>query len=279
MGIMATRIVIANRNAAVAQALSLLLGREDRFVVAAEVSEREQVIEVVKDTKPELLLVDPALPGLDLEGLVRQVAGVSPGTAVVVLTDSRDGRFLKRAVESGARAYLSLEGDADELVQELKLIAGGHVIASGSAARDLSDLSGRSSNGTSDGLSDREIEVVNLVARGDTNREIAETLVIAENSVKVHLRQAEPPQPPGTDGIRAPCRERPKFGFGLARAASDSPQGRTKRANRRRGRPAPFLKRFYHPRAGCIAHVMRWDYSPGVLQRQCRRDRRNSPHG
>ena len=185
---MATRIAIANRNAAVAQALSLLLGREDRFVVAAEVSEREQVIEVVMDTKPELLLVDPALPGLDLEGLVRQVAVVSPGTAVVVLTDSRDVRFLKRAVESGARAYLSLEGDADELVQELKLIAGGHVIASGSAARDLSDLSGRSSNGTSDGLSDREVEVVNLVARGETNREIAETLVIAENTVKVHLR-------------------------------------------------------------------------------------------
>ena len=188
MGTMATRIAIANRNAVVGQALSLLLGQEDEFVVAAEVTEREQVIVAVKDTKPDLLLVDPALPGLDLDGLVSQVAGVSPGTAVVVLTDSRDVKFLKRAVESGARAYLSLEGDADELVQELKLIAGGHVIASGSAARDLSDLAGKNSNGTSDGLSEREIEVVNLVARGDTNREIAETLVIAENTVKVHLR-------------------------------------------------------------------------------------------
>ena len=70
----------------------------------------------------------------------------------------------------------------------MKLIAGGHVIASGSAAKDLSDLVSASSNGTSDGLSEREVEVVNLVARGDTNREIAETLVIAENTVKVHLR-------------------------------------------------------------------------------------------
>ncbi len=185
---MATRIAIANRNAAVTQALSLLLGQEDEFMVAAQVTERDQVMEVAVKAKPELLLVDPAIPGLDLDSLVGRVAAVSPSTAVVVLTDSRDARFLKRAVESGARAYLSLEGDAEELVQQLKLIAGGHVIVAGPGVKDLSDLAGVSSRGSSDGLSEREVEVVNLVARGDTNREIAETLVIAENTVKVHLR-------------------------------------------------------------------------------------------
>ena len=185
---MVTSIAIANRNATVARALSLLLGREDEFEVIAEMTERDQVVKAVADAKPELLLVDPALPSLDLDGLVSWVADVSPSTAVVVLTDSRDARFLKRAVESGARAYLSLQGSADDLIQELKLIARGHVIVAGPAARDLSDLTGPSSSRLSDGLSGREVEVVNLVARGDTNREIAETLVIAENTVKVHLR-------------------------------------------------------------------------------------------
>ena len=185
---MATKIAVANRNAAVSQAQALLLQQEDEFDVAANLTDEDQIVDVVADTKPKLLLVDPALPNLDLEGIVSTVAEISPDTAVAVLTDSSDGRYLKGAVESGAKAYLSMEVDADELVQKLKLIAGGHVIASGSAAKDLSDLVGTSTHGANDGLSDREIEVVNLVARGDTNKEIADTLVIAENTVKVHLR-------------------------------------------------------------------------------------------
>ena len=185
---MATRIAVANRNAAVVQALALLLQQEDEFDVVADLTEADQIAGVVADAKPAILLVDPALPDLDLAGLISSVAEVSPETAVAVLTDSSDGRYLKGAVESGSQAYLSMEGNADELIQKLKLIADGHVIASGSAAKDLSDLVGGSSHTANDGLSDREIEVVNLVARGDTNREIADTLVIAENTVKVHLR-------------------------------------------------------------------------------------------
>ena len=185
---MATTIVVANRNAAVAQALALLLQQEDEFDVAADLTDGDQIAGVVTDARPEVLLVDPALPDLDLDRLVSQVAEISPETAVAVLTDSNDGKYLKGAVESGARAYLSMEGHADELIQKLKLIASGHVVASGTAAKDLSDLAGLNANGSNDGLSDREIEVVNLVARGETNREIADTLVIAENTVKVHLR-------------------------------------------------------------------------------------------
>ncbi len=185
---MATRIAIANRNAAVAQALALLLGQKEEFDVVAELTDADQIMGAVADSKPRLLLVDPALPNLDLDALIDQVARISPETAVSVLTDSSDGRYLRGAVESGAQAYLSMEGDADELIQKLKLIAAGHVIASGSAANALSDLAGTVSDSSKDGLSDREIEVVNLVACGDTNKEIADTLVITENTVKVHLR-------------------------------------------------------------------------------------------
>ncbi len=168
--------------------MALLLGQNEEFDVVAELTEADKIMGAVADARPQLLLVDPALPNLDLDALVGEVAEISPQTAVAVLTDSSDSRYLKGAVESGAQAYLSMEGAADELMQKLKLIAGGHVIASGSAASALSDLAGTVSEGSKDGLSDREVEVVNLVARGDTNKEIADTLVIAENTVKVHLR-------------------------------------------------------------------------------------------
>lgn len=185
---MTTRITIANRNAAVAQALALLLGQREEFDVVAELTESADIVAAVTEARPQLLLVDPALPDLDLEVLIGEVSSISPETSVAVLTDSSDDRYLRGAVESGAQAYLSMEGEADELVQKLRLIASGHVVASGSAASALSDLAGTTAEGSNDGLSEREIEVVNLVARGDTNKEIADTLVIAENTVKVHLR-------------------------------------------------------------------------------------------
>ena len=179
------RIVMANRSASVAEAMALLLAKHGEFDVVT-VSEVSEVVSTVLDSGADMLLVDPELPELDLEGLINQVSEATGSTAVAVLTDSDEPRYLKNAIESGARAYVSMDAEPEELVRKLELIGEGHVLVSGPMAKDLSDLmEGTSSN---EDLSEREIEVVNLVARGSTNREIAETLVITENTVKVHLR-------------------------------------------------------------------------------------------
>ena len=179
------RVVIANRNAAVAEGLALLLEKHGEFDVVS-VSEIPEVVSAVLDSMADMLLVDPELPELDLKGLIDQVAEAASSTAVAVLTGSNDPRYLRVAVESGARGYVSMDAEPEELVRKLELIGEGHVLVSGPIAKDLSDLMGGASS--NEDLSEREIEVVNLVARGSTNKEIAETLVIAENTVKVHLR-------------------------------------------------------------------------------------------
>ena len=97
--------------------------------------------------------------------------------------------FLPVAVESGARAFLSLNLPVEELVRDLELAAAGQVVVSGPAASSLADLVSKPPDRSGlPGLSDRETEVVYLVAQGFTNRKTAEALHLTENTVKVHLR-------------------------------------------------------------------------------------------
>lgn len=182
------RVVITNMNAAVAHALALMLEQKAGYEIVAEASRAEQIVPAVRDGSAEMLLVDPEIPGLDLDNLVDEATKYVPSLIVVVMTSSGDSVYLRQAVEAGARAYVSMDAEPDELIRTLGLIAEGHVIASGPAANDLSDLFQDSDNGEAPDLSDREIEVVNLIVRGASNREIAGSLVIAESTVKVHLR-------------------------------------------------------------------------------------------
>ena len=100
-----------------------------------------------------------------------------------------DTAFLRVAVDSDARAFLSLDAQVEELVRDLELAASGQVVVSSPAARPLADLVYRPPDRPErQWLSDREVEVVYQVAHGSTNREVAEALNLTENTVKVHMR-------------------------------------------------------------------------------------------
>ena len=182
-------VVLAHRNAAVASALAMMLRAHGSLNVAASVSRTEDVLPAVKTEKPLLALVDPLLPDLDLTTFVRDVEMASPGTGVAVMAGVRSTAFLQLAVESGARAFLSLNVPVEELVRDLELAASGQVVVSNPAASSLADLVSRPPDRPEvKGLSGRETEVVHWVSRGSTNRQIAEALNLTENTVKVHLR-------------------------------------------------------------------------------------------
>ena len=182
-------VVLAHRNAAVASSLAMMLRTHGSLNVAASVSRTEDILPAIQAERPLLALVDPLLPGLDLRAFVRDVERESPGTGVAVMAGVRSTSFLRVAVESGARAFLSLNLPVEELVRDLELAASGQVVVSSPAASSLADLVSRPpdrAKGT--GLSAREIEVVHRVSHGSTNRQIAESLDLTENTVKVHLR-------------------------------------------------------------------------------------------
>lgn len=185
------KVVIVNRNVAATHALALLMEERDNVEVMAEVSDADEIIPSVTRTNPDLVLIDPELPQLDLKEVVDELQQLQSSVGVVVLTDSNEPEHLQDAVQSGARAYISMDTEPDELIHDLQLAADGQVLASGPAVDSLADLIPDTSSQDaqiSRDLSGREIEVINLVARGDTNKEIAEVLVVTENTVKVHLR-------------------------------------------------------------------------------------------
>ena len=186
--------VLAHRNASMAHALTLMLEQHDDIEVVATVTKARDIVPLAAESKPHLVLVDPLLSGLDLEKLVDQVEQASPSTGVVMIDGSSDPAHLQAAIQSGAQAYVSLDGEPEWVVRSLRRAAEGRVLVFGPVTGSLADLvevdAGESPRGDDPArkLTDREIEVVNLVAEGATNDEIAGTLVVTQNTVKVHLR-------------------------------------------------------------------------------------------
>ena len=186
------RLVLVHRNATMARALTLLLEESGQCEVLATSTNAPDALSAVRGTSPQAVLLDPELPEVDLKDLVSRLLQAVPSANVVALAGSNDPAYLRKAIDAGMTAYLTTAAEPDELISKLTLAAQGHVLVSGRVAADLSDLAQTnamaSSNGSSEVLTSRERDVIKLVSQGSTNRQIAEKLVVTENTVKVHLR-------------------------------------------------------------------------------------------
>ena len=190
------RVIIAHRNAATGHGLALLLAKYGDFEVVAELSKAAEIVNTVTTTSPDLTLLDSELPGMDLERTIRDVKRTHPEMAIAVITGSDDWSHLDSSMRAGATSFVSMKTDPEQLAISLRLAGDGHVLVSTPLVGSLADLFREgTSNGSSEGgvqpahdLSQRELEILQLVAQGSTNAEIARELVIAENTVKVHMR-------------------------------------------------------------------------------------------
>lgn len=175
-----------------ASALTLLLEESDQFEVLATVTNPQDALTAARRTSPQVFLLDPELPDIDLKDLVDKLVEAVPDANVVALTGSNDPAYLRKAMNAGMTAYLTTAAEPSELISKLRLAAQGHVLVSRRMAADLSDLaqttSVAASNGGAADLTSREREVIELASQGATNRQIAEALFVTENTVKVHLR-------------------------------------------------------------------------------------------
>ena len=191
----ATRVLIADGQALVRAGFRVLLEAEPCMSVVAEAATGEAALELARRTRPEVVLMDASLPGLDCVEVTRQLL-VDSDVAVMLLTAAESDERVFAALRAGATGLLVKDAEPAELLRAIQVVARGDASLSPALARRLiAELVSRPQPGIpSDGLVDdltaREREVVVLVALGLSNDEIAERLVVTRATAKTHVSRA-----------------------------------------------------------------------------------------
>lgn len=187
------RVLIVDDHALFRQGLVSLLNTYKEIQVVAEAGDAAEALRLTRHHRPDLVLMDIRMPGMPAFDATRQIKQEFPDIRVVVLTASEDENDLFEAIRAGAEGYVLKDVRVEELVRMLAGIFHGEAPISGvMAAKMLNEFARRmqSPRLKSDPLelTEREQEVLSLVAQGASNAEIAQQLHISENTVKKHLR-------------------------------------------------------------------------------------------
>ena len=176
----------------VRQGIRSLLELSDEIRVVAEAADGAQAVQIVPQTKPDVVLLDMRMPGMSGLDVLNALAAKNQLPATIILTTFDDDQLVLAGLKAGARGYLLKDVSLDQLVDAVKTVAaGGSLVAPVVTQRLLSGLERMQNDFTSldrpDPLTERETEILRLMAGGYSNKEIANSLGVAEGTVKNHV--------------------------------------------------------------------------------------------
>jgi DNA-binding NarL/FixJ family response regulator len=188
------RVVVADDQASVRQGLVLLLNAVPGIEVAGAAADGEQALALVAGQHPDAILLDLHMPVLDGIGVIGRLTAEHPEVAIVVLTTYADDSSVLDALRAGARSYLTKDADYTEIAQALRAAVGGLTVFDPqvhatvlAATRAPQPAQPARSAPPPDGLTERETEILGMIAQGMTNPEIAAQLFLSNHTVKTHI--------------------------------------------------------------------------------------------
>ena len=187
------RVLIADDQALVRSGFRMILESRDDLAVVGEAGDGEQAIRLATQTRPDVVLMDVRMPGLDGVAATARLTARPDAPKVIILTTYDLEEPLYAALRAGASGFLLKDVRPADLVEAIRVVAGGDALLAPTATRRLldrflvTDVTPAAPTGSLDRLTEREREVLTLIARGASNAEIADRLVVSETTVKTHV--------------------------------------------------------------------------------------------
>ena len=188
---MSIRILLADDHAVMRTGLRLVLERQPDFEVVAEAADGREAVAMAEKFKPNVAVLDIGMPNLNGIEATRQIGAANPNLAVVILSMHSDEAYVLRALKAGARGYLLKESAESDLITAIRAVSAGKAFFSPAVSRMLVEdyvrqLQDREIEDSYDLLTTREREILQLIAEGKSNKEIAAALNLSLYTVETH---------------------------------------------------------------------------------------------
>ena len=179
-------VFLTDDHTMVRQALAEMIAKEPDYKVVGQCGDGLCVIDQVLEVRPDILVLDVEMSGLNGLDICREITRRMKKLIVLILSMHDDDEFVARALENGARGYLTKEADNEQLIEALRAVSQGETYLAPGLGKDILSRVGKGRGDPYEQLTNRERQVLHLIAEGKTNREIAGTLDVAVKTVDTH---------------------------------------------------------------------------------------------